>query len=113
MKNLKRISLLLGIMILFSFSVCFAEITEKQGEDVATFAKNFIEIGNSRKDEKGFPLLTYALSGNWKTCIDIRSRGYTEQMYYVKNNGYYIVNGRYLELEINGAWTVELLYYIF
>ncbi len=86
------------IMLVFSLSVSLGAITQQQGDDVAEFAKKFFEEGNARKDENGFPLLTYCLSGNWKTCIEIRSKGYTGQMYHVKNNGYYIKNGRYLDL---------------
>ncbi len=87
------------LVILATFStVSFAAITEEQGNDVAEFAKKFIEEGNARRDENGFPLLTYCLSGNWKTCIEIRTKGYNGEMYHVKNNGYYIRNGRYLDL---------------
>jgi len=105
MKKLMIVFLITTILIIFGVSISLAAITEKQGEDVALFAKNFIEIGNSRRDEKGFPLLTYALSGNWRTCIEIRTKGYTEQLYYVKNNGYYIRNGRYLEL--GDKWCMD------
>lgn len=75
-----------------------AAITEQQGLDVAEFAKNFIEQGNARRDEKGYPLLTYALSGNWNTCVEIRNKGYNEELYYIKRNGYHIKNGKYVEL---------------
>ncbi|MBR3281175.1 MAG: C40 family peptidase [Clostridia bacterium] len=105
MKCVSKITVLIFIMLLFSFSSAFAAITEQQGNDVAEFAKQFIEIGNSRKDENGFPLLTYALSGNWRTCIEIRTKGYNEELYYVKRNGYYIRNGKYLEL--GNKWCMD------
>ena len=105
MKSIVRIMFIISIMLLFSFSCAFAAITEQQGNDVAEFAKQFIEIGNSRKDENGFPLLTYALSGSWKTCVEIRTKGYNEELYYVKNNGYYIRKGRYLEL--GDKWCMD------
>ncbi len=98
--------LLIAIMVLVLVSPStFAAITEQQGEDVAAFAKAFIEEGNARKDENGFPLLTYALSGSWKTCIEIRTKGYNGEMYYVKNNGYYYRNGKYLEL--GNKWCMD------
>ena len=86
-------------------SICFAAITEEQGNDVAEFAKKFIEEGNARRDENGFPLLTYALTGNWKTNIQIRSGGYNGQMFNVNRNGYYIRNGKYLNL--GDKWVMD------
>lgn len=82
-----------------------AAITEQQGLDVAEFAKNFIERGNARRDERGYPLLTYALSGNWNTCVEIRNKGYNEELYYIKRNGYYIKNGKYVEL--GNKWCMD------
>lgn len=82
-----------------------AAITEQQGKDVAEFAKNFIEQGNSRRDERGYPLLTYALSGNWNTCIDIRNSGYNEKLYYIKKNGYHFNRGKYVEL--GNKWCMD------
>ena len=105
MRLLNKMTILTCLISMLLFSCCYAAITEKQGDDVAEFAKQFIEIGNSRKDENGFPLLTYCLSGNWRTCIEIRSKGYTEQMYHVKNNGYYIRNGKYLDL--GDKWCMD------
>jgi hypothetical protein len=102
---MKKILICLLVISLLFVSNAFAAITQQQGDDVAEFAKKFIEEGNNRRDEKGFPLLTYALSGNWKTCIQIRSGGYNAQMYHVKNNGYYIVNGRYLDL--GEKWVMD------
>ncbi len=96
------------VLILVFMQICsisLAAITEQQGEDVAEFAKKFIEEGNARRDENGFPLLTYCLTGNWKTNIQIRSGGYNGQMYNVKNNGYYIRNGKYLNL--GDKWAMD------
>ena len=101
-KSLIFISILILVL---SLPCAFAAITEQQGEDVAAFAKAFIEEGNARKDENGFPLLTYCLSGNWRTCVEIRTKGYNGQMYYVKNNGYYYRNGKYLEL--GNKWCMD------
>ena len=103
--NVKRMCGILAVILILSLSCAFAAITEQQGEDVAAFAKAFIEEGNARKDENGFPLLTYALSGNWKTCIEIRTKGYNGEMYYVKNNSYYYRNGKYLEL--GNKWCMD------
>lgn len=66
-----------------------ASLTKEQSEDVANFATTFIEKGNERRDENGYPLLVYALSSNGQTCIEIRSKGYNEQLYYVSNNKYH------------------------
>ena len=100
----KIIIAVLTLMLAFSLEA-YGAITELQGEEVAEFAKKFIEEGNSWRDENGFPLLTYCLTGNWKTNIQIRSGGYNGQMYYVKNNGYYIRNGKYLEL--GNKWCMD------
>ena len=87
---MKRKVFFLILCFILSFNlIAYAAITPEQGNDVATFARNFVEKGNARRDEKGYPLLTYALSGNWNTCIEIRNKGYNEQLYYVKNNSYY------------------------
>lgn len=86
-------------------SLTYGAITEKQSLDVAEFAKNFIEQGNNRRDEEGFPLLTYALSGNWNTCIEIRNSGYNEKLYYIKRNSYYYRNGKYMEL--GNKWCMD------
>ena len=107
MKKFVFVLILIAIQL---STACFAAITEQQGEDVAEFAKKFIEEGNARRDENGFPLLTYALSGNWKTCIEIRTKGYNGQMYNVYRNGYYMRNGRYINLGESGAWTAALQY---
>lgn len=96
--NIVKIFFLTMIVISSMNNISNAAITEQQGKDVAEFAKNFIEQGNTRRDERGYPLLTYALSGNWNTCIDIRNRGYNEQLYYVKQNGYHYNRGKYVEL---------------
>lgn len=96
----KRI-LILTILIVSMFSLLscvYADITEVQGNDVAEFAKKFIEEGNARRDEKGFPLLTYGLTGSWSKNVAIRTSGYNAQMTDMSRNGYYIVNGRYVNL---------------
>ena len=75
--------------ILMMTSTAKASLTKEQSEDVANFATTFIEKGNERRDEDGYPLLVYALSSNGKTCIEIRSKGYNEQLYDVSNNRYH------------------------
>ena len=77
------------VVILMITSNAKASLTKEQSEDVANFATTFIEKGNERRDENGYPLLVYALSNNWKTCIEIRSKGYNEQLYNVSNNRYH------------------------
>lgn len=86
------------LIIVLSNSIVFAAITEQQANDVAEFAKTFIEQGNNRRDENGYPLLTYALSGNWNTCINIRDSGYNGRLYNIENNGYHIHKGKYVKL---------------
>ena len=108
-KLMKTIIILILTMMIFP-SCSNAAITEQQGLDVAKFAKNFIEQGNARRDEKGYPLLTYALSGNWNTCIEIRNKGYNEELYYVKRNGYHIKNGKYVEL--GNKWCMDCGTYV-
>lgn len=100
------VNILIGalLQILIS-STAMAAITEKQGLEVAEFAKQFISQGNERRDEKGYPLLTYALSGNWNTCIEIRNKGYNEELYYIKRNGYHINKGKYVEL--GNKWCMD------
>lgn len=88
---------------LFILLICmptnvFAGLTKEQAEEVALFATTFIEKGNERRDEKGYPLLVYALSNNWKTSMEIRRSGYLSQLYHVKNNAYHMKNGKYLDL---------------
>lgn len=85
------------LMLIMSSNV-FASLTKDQSKDVASFATTFIEKGNARRDEKGYPLLVYALSNNWKTCIEIRRSGYKEELYHIKNNNYHMKNGKYLDL---------------
>ena len=89
--------ILLILIVAFEANV-EASLTKEQGEDVALFATTFIEKGNERRDENGYPLLVYALSGNGKTSIEIRRSGYFGELYYIKNNGYHMKNGKYLEL---------------
>ena len=76
-------------------NTALANLTKEQAEDVALFATTFIEKGNERRDENGYPLLVYALSNNWQTCIEIRRSGYEEKLYHVKNNAYHMKNGKY------------------
>lgn len=106
--------LMIGLIIIFSViftnNMSRAAITEQQGIDVAEFAKRFIEQGNARRDKNGYPLLTYALSGNWNTCIKIRNSGYNEQLYYIKRNGYHIKNGKYIEL--GNKWCMDCGTYV-
>lgn len=89
---------ILLILMGISFTNVEASLTKEQAEDVALFATTFIEKGNQRRDENGYPLLVYALSGNWKTSIEIRRSGYFGELYHVKNNAYHMKNGKYLDL---------------
>lgn len=79
---------LCAIIMLFTSSAK-AKLTKEQSFDVAEFATSFINEGNARRDNNGYPLLVYALSGNWNTCIEIRSKGYNSELYYIKNNRYH------------------------
>ena len=90
------IATLMNIMIFSSYSL--ASLTKEQSEDIAAFAVNFIEEGNKRRDENGYPLLVYALSNNGNTCIEIRRSGYNGELYHVYNNNYHKRNGNYLDL---------------
>ncbi|MBR6253721.1 MAG: C40 family peptidase [Clostridia bacterium] len=105
MNKILKIVLCMVFIVLCTFSACFAAITQQQGEDVAEFAKKFIEEGNSKKDENGFPLLTYALTGSWNKNVALRTAGYNAQMTNIKNNGYYISGGRYLNL--GDKWAMD------
>lgn len=98
MKHNKFIGILLVFLITLFQSVAFADLTEQQGQDVVLFAEKFIQKGNERRDEKGYPLLTYALTGSWGTNMKIRNAGYNEQLYLVKNIAYYKKNGVYMNL---------------
>ena len=93
----KVFGVLLGIAIICPSNV-FASLTKEQAEEVALFATTFIEKGNERRDENGYPLLVYALSNNWNTCIEIRRSGYNGELYYIKKNNYHMKNSKYLEL---------------
>jgi len=88
----------LFILLLCIPTNVFASLTKEQAEAVALFATTFIEKGNERRDENGYPLLVYALSNNWKTSVEIRRSGYLSQLYHVKNNAYHMKNGKYLDL---------------
>ena len=86
-------------------SLSFASLTKEQSEEVAEFATSFINEGNERRDERGYPLLVYALSNSWNTCIEIRRSGYFGELYHVKNNNYHKINGQYLDL--GEKWTMD------
>ena len=105
MSKILKLLIINLILIVSVSSFAMAAITEQQGNDVAEFAKKFIEEGNNRRDEKGFPLLTYALTGSWNKNIELRTRGYNGEMTYIKNNGYYYSGGRYLEL--GNKWCMD------
>ncbi len=91
-------------------SASYASLTKEQSEEVAEFATSFIREGNERRDERGYPLLVYALSNNWNTCIEIRRSGYFGELYHVKNNGYHRLNGQYLDL--GGKRTMDCGVYL-
>lgn len=93
------------LLIIFLPSNVFASLTKEQAEGVARFATTFIEKGNERRDENGYPLLVYALSNNWNTCIEIRRSGYLGELYHVKNNNYHMKNGKYLDLGMK--WCMD------
>lgn len=93
------------LMLLMVPTNVFASLTKEQAEDVAMFATTFIEKGNERRDENGYPLLVYALSNNWNTCVEIRRSGYNEELYYVKKNNYHMKNGKYLDLGLK--WCMD------
>lgn len=109
-QKLKLIAVIIIITSVMLFSNTWAAITTQQGLDVAEFATNFIQQGNERRDENGFPLLTYALSGNWNTCVEIRNKGYNEELYYIKRNSYYYRNGKYMEL--GNKWCMDCGTYV-
>ena len=76
--NKIAIFMLSFVAMLLLSSNAKASLTKEQSQDIADFATSFIEKGNERRDDKGYPLLVYALSSNWNTCIEIRSKGYNE-----------------------------------
>ena len=88
MKKIAILMLSFGAIFMIA-SNAKASLTKEQSQDVADFATSFIEKGNERRDNNGYPLLVYALSSNWNTCIEIRSKGYNEQLYNVSNNRYH------------------------
>ena len=93
------------LMLLMVPTNVFASLTKDQAKDVALFATTFIEKGNERRDVNGYPLLVYALSNNWNTCVEIRRSGYNGELYYVKNNNYHMKNGKYLDLGLK--WCMD------
>ena len=106
MMKMRRIVLFMLMCLLTVYpAISHAAITEAQGNDLAEFASKFVEKGNSRKDENGFPLLTYGLTGSWNSNVQIRNNGYNEKLTAVKNSGYYYRNGRYLQL--GDKWMMD------
>ena len=97
-------------LVLSLGSVSYASLTKEQSDEVAEFAISFINEGNARRDQNGYPLLVYALSNNWNTCIEIRRSGYNSELYHVKNNSYHKKNGKYLDL--GNKWTMDCGDYI-
>ena len=93
-----RLCGMLFAILVFMPTNVFASLTKEQAEGVAMFATTFIEKGNERRDENGYPLLVYALSNNWQVSVEIRRSGYNGDLYYIKNNNYHMKNGKYLEL---------------
>lgn len=93
-----KLCTVLFLLIICTFTNVFASLTKEQSDDVALFATTFIERGNQRRDENGYPLLVYALSNNWNTCIEIRRKGYNGELYDIKRNNYHMKNGKYLNL---------------
>ena len=93
------------LLIMILPSNVFASLTKEQAEGVAMFATTFIEKGNERRDENGYPLLVYALSNNWNTCIEIRRSGYLGELYHIKKNNYHMRNGKYLDLGMK--WCMD------
>lgn len=97
-----------GLVLLFVIilsSTAFASLTKEQAEDVANFATAFIEKGNLRRDEEGYPLLVYALSNNVNKSKEIRRSGYNTELYHIYNNNYHKKNGAYLDLGYK--WTMD------
>ena len=97
---MRKIALILALLLILltDLSKAYANLTKEQAEDVADFATSFIEKGNQRRDENGYPLLVYALNGSTATSVELRRTGYDSELYYIKNNNYHRKNGYYLEL---------------
>lgn len=91
-------------------SVSYASLTKEQSDEVAEFAISFINEGNARRDQNGYPLLVYALSNNFNKSIEIRRSGYNSELYHVFNNNYHKKNGQYLDL--GNKWTMDCGDYI-
>lgn len=103
---IKKFKYVFLIMLIVTLNTsAFAAITDVQGNDVAEFAKNFIEKGNERRDEKGYPLLTYAIAAKTKVAVEIRNSGYNEKLYCIEDNSYYSINGKYLYL--GDKWCMD------
>jgi hypothetical protein len=97
MSKIAVFCIMLVTAIMFS-TTSYASLTKEQSDDIAEFAVNFISLGNERRDERGYPLLVYALSNNWQKCIEMRRSGYKSELYHVYNNNYHKSNGKYLDL---------------
>lgn len=82
-----------------------ADLTKEQSEGIATFATSFIEKGNERRDEQGYPLLVYALSNDLSTSIKIRRSGYFGELYTIERNAYHKRNGQYIAL--GNKWCMD------
>jgi len=95
----KILTVIFLIFIVLCQNTVQADLTDEQGQDVAIFAQKFIKKGNARKDNEGYPILTYALTGNWGTNVKIRNAGYNEELYNVNKIAYYKYNGKYKDLE--------------
>ncbi len=100
-----KIGIMAIVLLLALEGTSFADLTKEQSEDVALFATTFIEKGNARRDEKNYPLLVYALSNNWNTCVEIRKSGYEERLYTIQKNAYHKRNGQYLAL--GDKWCMD------
>ena len=105
MSKIAATCILLTIICTVIGAPSYASLTKEQSDDIAEYAVNFISSGNERRDEKGYPLLVYALSNSWQKCIEIRRSGYNSELYHVYNNNYHKSNGRYLDL--GNKWTMD------
>lgn len=101
MKKIAVFCMIVSTYFILNISSAYASLTKEQSDDVAEFATTFISEGNERRDKNGYPLLVYALSSNGNTCIEIRSSGYNDELYYIKNNRYH--SGR----ELGYKWCMD------
>ncbi len=105
MSKIATTCILLAVICTIMVAPSYASLTKEQSDDIAEFAVNFISQGNERRDERGYPLLVYALSNSWQKCIEIRRSGYNSELYHVYNNNYHKLNGKYLDL--GNKWTMD------